>query len=67
MPEMSVEARMAAYGLRLPPEEMLKLAELVVDMERAAIAVRSVERSYAEEPAPLVPAVALCGRAGEGS
>jgi hypothetical protein len=50
MSELSFEARMAAYGLRLPAAEMPKLAELVKDMDRAAASVRSVERSYLEEP-----------------
>jgi hypothetical protein len=49
MSEISFEARMAAYGLHLPATEMPKLEELVKDLERAT-AVRSVERSYLEEP-----------------
>jgi len=50
MSEPTFEARMAAYGLKLPPAEMPKLEELVKDLERAAANVRAVERSYTEEP-----------------
>lgn len=50
MTEPSFETRLASLGLRLPPDEMPKLEELVKDLERAAAFVRSIERSYLEEP-----------------
>ncbi len=42
--------RMKKYGLKLSEAEKPKLEELVKDLDRAAAAIRSVERSYAEEP-----------------
>ncbi len=50
MSDTNFEARMAAMGLRLPPAEVPKLEGLVQDLERAAAAIRAVERGYAEEP-----------------
>mgnify|MGYP001226984087 CR=1 FL=1 len=43
--------RMASLDLKLPTEaEIPKLEELVKDLDRAAAFIRSVERSYLEEP-----------------
>jgi hypothetical protein len=50
MTETPFEARMAAHGLKLSPAETAKLEELVKDLDRAAAAIRAVERSYLEEP-----------------
>jgi hypothetical protein len=42
--------RMKKYGLKLSDAEKPKLEQLVKDLDRAAEAIRSVERSYLEEP-----------------
>jgi hypothetical protein len=67
MSEPDFAARMAAHGLRLPDAEVPKLEAVVADLERAAAAIRAVQRSYAEEPvnvfrlapAPATPAAGL--------
>jgi hypothetical protein len=46
---MTFEARVAATGLSLKPEDLPKLQALVEDMDRAAELVRG-PRSYADEP-----------------
>jgi hypothetical protein len=48
------EARMAALGLKLPAAEIPKLEAIVKDLERASAFVRSVERSYLEEPSTVI-------------
>ncbi|MEJ1161364.1 hypothetical protein [Prosthecomicrobium sp. N25] len=51
MTELPFKTRMEVLGLRLPTEaEVPKLEELVKDLDRAAAFIRSIERSYAEEP-----------------
>lgn len=50
MTEMRFEDRMATCGLRLPADEVPKLEGLVADLDRAAAAIRAVQRGYAEEP-----------------
>jgi hypothetical protein len=49
MTEISFDARVRVTGLRLNPEDMLKLEALVKDLDRAAALFRG-PRSYTEEP-----------------
>ena len=46
---MTFEDRMKAAGLTVKPEDQLKLAVLVNDLDRTAAQVNA-PRSYAEEP-----------------
>ncbi len=45
---MGFTERMAALGLRLPPDEAVKLQMMVAEMDEAAAALRT-ERPYAQE------------------
>ena len=45
---MEFTDRMAALGLRLPPEEAAKLEIMVAEMDAAAAALRT-ERPYSQE------------------
>lgn len=45
---MEFMERMAALGLRLPPDEMSKLETMVAEMEASAAALRT-ERPYSQE------------------
>ncbi|MGI4941537.1 MAG: hypothetical protein ACRYHQ_13415 [Janthinobacterium lividum] len=46
----SFDDRLKASGLTFPEAEVANLRAFVEDLDRAAAFVRSVERSYAEEP-----------------
>lgn len=48
-PNPTVEARLAAYGLKTGPETLAALKTAVADLDAAALAVR-VPRSYLQEP-----------------
>ena len=48
-PTVSVEARLAAYGLKAGPETLAALKSAVADLDAAALTVR-VPRSYLQEP-----------------
>jgi hypothetical protein len=48
-PNDTVEARLAAYGLKAGPETLAALKTAVADLDAAAVAVR-VPRSYLQEP-----------------
>lgn len=61
MSDPSFEARMASHNLRLPAAEAAKLAELVIDLDRAAAAIRAVARGYAEEPSNVFRLTAAGG------
>jgi hypothetical protein len=50
MSEPSFADRLKAHGLKIPEAEIPNLEKFVEDLDRAAAFVRSVERSYAEEP-----------------
>jgi len=50
MSDIPFADRVKAHGLKIPEAEMPAFEKFVEDLERAAAWVRSVERSYAEEP-----------------
>jgi hypothetical protein len=50
MSEIPFADRLKAHGLTFPEAEIPALEKFVEDLERAAAFVRSIERSYAEEP-----------------
>jgi hypothetical protein len=50
MSETAFVERMKSYGLKFPEAEIPALEKFVADVDRAAAFVRSIERSYAEEP-----------------
>ena len=50
MTKTEFSARLKEHGLKIPEAEIANLQAFVEDLDRAAAFVRSVERSYAEEP-----------------
>jgi hypothetical protein len=50
MSETSFADRLKVHGLKFPESEIPALEAFVQDLERAAALMRSIERSYAEEP-----------------
>jgi hypothetical protein len=50
MSDNSFDDRLKASGLRFPEGEIANLKTFVEDLDRAAAFVRSIERSYTEEP-----------------
>ncbi len=50
MSEITFADRLEAHGLKFPESEIPALEKFVEDIDRAAAFVRSIERSYAEEP-----------------
>jgi hypothetical protein len=51
MIEMNLAQRLAANGLKLSDEDIVRLAEAAGDIDKASARLRAIPRSYLEEPA----------------